>query len=74
MPSFGSREDSSICSACGCALEVIGPPGPRHAEDCPYAEPPLEQSPDDLIVVGFIGGNFDRLIIRRRGSIRPRSE
>lgn len=36
---FGSYDDGGTCSGCGCDMEVIGPPGPRHAVDCPYREP-----------------------------------
>lgn len=28
-------DDDSSCSGCGCDMEVIGPPGPRHRKGCP---------------------------------------
>lgn len=41
--------DPSTCSGCGVEMEVIGPPGPRHRDGCPFApkpSPPL--SPGEL--------------------------
>lgn len=32
-------DDGSYCCHCGVYLEVIGPPGPIHASNCPSAEP-----------------------------------
>lgn len=32
-------DDGGTCHGCGCDMEVIGPPGPRHRDGCPYAEP-----------------------------------
>jgi hypothetical protein len=29
-------DDDGTCPGCGVYMEVIGPPGPRHKEDCPY--------------------------------------
>jgi len=44
---FGSYDDGgSSCSGCGCEMEVIGPPGPRHADGCPYKEPVRDEGPN----------------------------
>ena len=32
-------DDGGTCHGCGCDMEVIGPPGPRHLDGCPYKEP-----------------------------------
>ena len=32
-------DDGGTCHGCGCDMEVIGPPGPRHLDGCPEKEP-----------------------------------
>lgn len=36
------HEDDSMCSWCGADMEVIGPPGPRHYDECLYASREVE--------------------------------
>lgn len=40
---FGPDPDDGRCSYCGVDMEVIGPPGPRHADDCPYNARPVDE-------------------------------
>ena len=42
-----SDDDDGTCLGCGCNMEVIGPPGPRHAADCPYERKKGQDAADE---------------------------
>ena len=68
---FGPPQDDSRCPSCGCDVEVIGPPGPRHAAGCPHAEAPASEG--EFEVRDFEDGDFARPVVTRRPGIAPGS-
>ena len=67
-----SFDDGQSCPGCGCDMEVIGPPGPRHASGCSQAER-VEHPDCEFEVLDFVDGDFSRPIVTRRPGIRPGS-
>lgn len=62
---YGSNSrhpDDSSCSGCGVEMEVIGPPGPRHAAGCPSApapEPPPKWLGHGTLKCGCVVDGFN---------------
>jgi hypothetical protein len=68
---LGDFDDGQFCDGCGCDMEVIGPPGPRHASGCPRAETLAPEC--EFEVLSFVDGDFGKPIITRRPGVRPGS-
>jgi hypothetical protein len=39
-------DDGECCVGCGIRMDVIGPPGPQHLDDCPYKAPAQPDGPN----------------------------
>lgn len=75
MPNW-TDDDDGTCPGCGVYMEVIGPPGPRHSDVCPYGgsravestpERQLHRSTQLHFAHNELGRYFDEVMFKHHG-------